>query len=50
MRVFFLAVLVISMAPALRAEPSISGGAVAVPRSVVARGGGLSSGGGLILN
>ena len=50
MRVFFLALLALSTAPALRAEPSISGGAVAVPRSVVARGGGLSSGGGLILD
>jgi hypothetical protein len=40
----------LSAAPVLRAEPGLSGGAVAVPRSAVARGGGLSSGGGLILD
>lgn len=50
MRVFFLALLALSAAPGLRAEPGLSGGAVAVPRSAVARGGGLSSGGGLILD
>jgi hypothetical protein len=37
-------------ASVLQAEPRLSGGAVAVPRSVSARGGGLSSGGGLMLD
>lgn len=45
-----VALLALCAAPGLRAEPGISGGAVAVPRSAVAGGGGLSSGGGLILD
>lgn len=50
MRAATLALLALLAPPGLHAEPKLAGGSVAVPRSVVARGGGLSSGGGLILD
>jgi len=50
LRAAALALLALFAPLGLRAEPRMSGGAVAVPRSVDARGGGLSSGGGLILD
>ncbi|MDE2141434.1 MAG: gliding motility-associated C-terminal domain-containing protein [Elusimicrobia bacterium] len=49
-RIFFLTLLALLAPRGLHAEPKLAGGAVAVARSVVARGGGLSSGGGLILD
>ncbi|MDD5304443.1 MAG: gliding motility-associated C-terminal domain-containing protein [Elusimicrobia bacterium] len=48
--IWLLSLLALSTAPGLRAEPRLSGGAVAVARNSVARGGGLSAGGGLILD
>ncbi|MBI4060561.1 MAG: fibronectin type III domain-containing protein [Elusimicrobia bacterium] len=50
MKTSALPLLALLIAPVLRAEPRLSSGVEEIPRNLIASGGGLSSGGGLILD